>query len=138
MDVGSMSRTLANGWPRLPRLVLACGLAVSSGCGSRPAAGGTDTGTISIVIGAEPTLPLPTLSSAKANTDVASLLFLPLARPGPDLATTDESSFVPVSRARASPRPASSASSAGGSARFPSRGASSRIGARRLAAAWPR
>lgn len=91
-----MSRTLANGWPRLPRLVLACGLAVSSGCGSRPAAGGTDTGTISIVIGAEPTLPLPTLSSAKANTDVASLLFLPLARPGPDLATADESSFVPV------------------------------------------
>ena len=55
-----------------------------------------DRGTIVIVIGAEPTLPVPGLSSGKANVDVASLMFLPLARPGKKLVTTDEKSFEPV------------------------------------------
>ena len=55
-----------------------------------------DTGTISIVIGAEPTLPVPTLSSGTANADVGNMLFLPLARLGRNLATTDEKSFEPA------------------------------------------
>jgi peptide/nickel transport system substrate-binding protein len=55
-----------------------------------------DHGTITIVIGAEPTLPIPTLSNAKQNLDVASLLFLPLARLGPDLAVTDERRYEPA------------------------------------------
>ena len=53
-------------------------------------------GTIVIVIGAEPTLPVPTLSSNKANVDVASLMFLPLARPGKKLVTTGEAGFEPM------------------------------------------
>lgn len=63
-----------------------------------PAAAQRDgqSGTISIVIGAEPTLPVPTLSLAKANTDVASLLFLPLARLGRRMVTTDEKSYEPA------------------------------------------
>ena len=55
-----------------------------------------DHGTIVIVIGAEPNLPVPALSSAKANVDVASLMFLPLTRPGKGLVTTDEKNFEPV------------------------------------------
>ncbi len=55
-----------------------------------------NTGTISIVIGAEPTLPIPTLSSGKANADVGNLLFVPLARLGRALSTTDEKSFEPA------------------------------------------
>ncbi len=55
-----------------------------------------DHGTIVIVIGAEPTLPVPALSSGKANVDVASLMFLPLARPGKKLVTTDEKGFEPL------------------------------------------
>ncbi len=54
-----------------------------------------DHGTITIVIGAEPTLPIPTLSNFKPNTDVASLLFLRLARMGKTLETTAESEFEP-------------------------------------------
>lgn len=55
-----------------------------------------DHGSIVIVIGAEPNLPVPALSSAKANVDVASLMFLPLTRPGKKLVTTDEQSFEPM------------------------------------------
>ena len=55
-----------------------------------------DTGTITVVIGAEPTTPIPTLSSGKANVDVGNILFLPLAWLGPKLNTTDEKSFVPA------------------------------------------
>jgi len=54
-----------------------------------------DSGTITIVIGAEPTLPIPTLSPAKQNVDVGSLLFLHLARMGKRLSTTDERDFEP-------------------------------------------
>lgn len=57
---------------------------------------GKDTGTIIIVIGAEPTTPVPTLSGGKANVDVGNVLFLPLAWLGPRLATTDEKSFEPA------------------------------------------
>ena len=41
---------------------------------------GRDGGTIAIVIGAEPKVPVPTFNSNKADLDVGSLLFLPLAR----------------------------------------------------------
>jgi peptide/nickel transport system substrate-binding protein len=51
--------------------------------------------SITIVIGAEPTLPVPTLSNFQANVDVASLLFLRLARLGPAMSTIDEKSFEP-------------------------------------------
>lgn len=56
----------------------------------------SDHGTITIVIGAEPTLPVPTLSSRKQNMDVAALLFLPLARIGRRLETAAEGSFEPA------------------------------------------
>jgi peptide/nickel transport system substrate-binding protein len=69
-------------------------LAVFAGplCAQAPA---PDHGTITIVIGAEPTLPVPTLSNFKANTDVASLLFARLARLGKKLDTAAESDFEP-------------------------------------------
>ena len=68
-------------------------------CLAGPLAGQTgrrDTGTITIVIGAEPTMPIPTWSSGKANADVGNLLFVPLARLGRKLVTTDEKSFEPA------------------------------------------
>jgi peptide/nickel transport system substrate-binding protein len=54
-----------------------------------------DHGTITIVVGAEATQPVPTLSNFKANTDVASLLFARLARLGKKLDTAAESEFEP-------------------------------------------
>ncbi len=51
---------------------------------------------VSIVIGAEPTIPVPALSGAKQNIDAASLLFLPLARLNRKLETTAESRFEPL------------------------------------------
>jgi peptide/nickel transport system substrate-binding protein len=54
-----------------------------------------DHGTITIVVGAEATQPVPTLSNFKANTDVASLLFARLARLGKKLDTSAESEFEP-------------------------------------------
>lgn len=52
-------------------------------------------GTVVIVVGAEATAPVPTLSSAKANVDVADLMFLRLARLGPDYVTAGDRGFVP-------------------------------------------
>ena len=52
-------------------------------------------GTIVIVVGAEATAPVPTLSNAKANTDVSDLMFLRLARIGPDFITSGDRGFVP-------------------------------------------
>ena len=52
-------------------------------------------GTVVIVVGAEATAPIPTLSSAKANVDVADLMFLRLARLGPDYVTAGDRGFVP-------------------------------------------
>jgi peptide/nickel transport system substrate-binding protein len=54
-----------------------------------------DHGTIVIVMGADPATPVPTMLGAKADNDVADLLFLRLARPGTGLSTTDEKSFEP-------------------------------------------
>lgn len=77
---------LRHAWPAA--LILAATDAVAQ----RP----SDHGTITIVLGAEPTLPVPTLSTRKQNTDVAALLFLPLARIGRGLESADESRFEPA------------------------------------------
>jgi peptide/nickel transport system substrate-binding protein len=55
-----------------------------------------DPATITIVLGAEPTLPIPTLSSFKQNVDVGALLFLPLAWLGRGLQVADEAKFEPA------------------------------------------
>lgn len=52
-------------------------------------------GTAVIVVGAEPSAPVPTVGSGKANVDVADILFLRLARMGPDLVTSGDQGFVP-------------------------------------------
>ena len=54
-----------------------------------------DHGSIVIIVGQEPATPVPTLLGAKADNDVADLLFLRLARPGRALNTADEKSFEP-------------------------------------------
>lgn len=54
-----------------------------------------DHGTIVIVMGQDPSTPVPTLLGLKANNDVSDLLFLRLARPAVTLTTTDEKSFEP-------------------------------------------
>jgi peptide/nickel transport system substrate-binding protein len=51
--------------------------------------------TVTIVIGAEPTQPVPTVSNFQANVEVASLLFLHLARLGKSQSTVDERAFEP-------------------------------------------
>jgi peptide/nickel transport system substrate-binding protein len=56
---------------------------------------GPDHGSAVIIVGQEPSTPVPTLLGAKADNDVADLLFLRLARPGRNLATTDERGFEP-------------------------------------------
>lgn len=57
---------------------------------------GPEHGAIVIVLGQEPATPVPTLLGAKANNDVADLLFLRLAGPGPRVRTADERSFEPL------------------------------------------
>jgi peptide/nickel transport system substrate-binding protein len=79
-------RWLRHAWP----CVLA--LAAADAAAQRPA----DRGSITIVIGAEPTLPVPTLSNRKQNIDVAALLFLPLARPNRALEVADEGAYEPA------------------------------------------
>lgn len=77
-----------------PRILLAIAALVLAGPlpAQRPA---TDHGTITIVLGREPTLPVPILSYASQDLDVAALLFLPLARIGRALETTREDRFEP-------------------------------------------
>lgn len=75
---------------RLVALLLAAGLARTA------TAQRQDTGTITIVIGAEPSTPVPTVWAAKADVDVGNILFAPLAWLGPKLNTTDENSFEPA------------------------------------------
>lgn len=52
-------------------------------------------GTAVIIVGAEPTAPVPGIGEGKANVDVADMLFLRLARMGPDLITSGDRGFVP-------------------------------------------
>ena len=52
-------------------------------------------GTVVILVGAEPAAPVPMVGGGKQNTDVADILFLRLARLGPDLVTSGDKGFVP-------------------------------------------
>jgi len=76
---------------RLLAPVLTLVIAAAADARQRP----PDHGTIVIVMGREPSTPVPTLLGQKSNNDVADLLFLRLARPGRGLITTDEKSFEP-------------------------------------------
>lgn len=75
-----------------PRLLAALLLLPSAALARQRA---SDHGSVVIILGQEPTTPVPTLLGAKANGDVSDLLFWRLARPGPGLVTTDEKSFEP-------------------------------------------
>ena len=86
MDVGPVTYLRVVGF-----VTLVLGAASQAGAQDR-----RDHGAIVIIIGREPTLPVPSLSSDKANVDLASLMFLPLTRPGKKLVTTDEKSFEPM------------------------------------------
>jgi len=61
------------------------------------AQGATRQETVVIVGGQEPSTPIPTLvGNSAANIAVSDLLFLPLARLGPDLVTSGDKGFVPA------------------------------------------
>jgi peptide/nickel transport system substrate-binding protein len=70
-------------------------LALALVCPSPGLAQNAIPGTLVIVVGAEATAPVPTLSNATANVDVADLMFLRLARLGPDFVTSGDKGFVP-------------------------------------------
>ena len=73
----------------VPALLL--GLASAASARQRP----TDHGSIVIVMGGEPSHPVPTLLGQKANDDVSDLLFLRLARPGRGKSVADERGYEP-------------------------------------------
>jgi peptide/nickel transport system substrate-binding protein len=79
--------------PRLIRLGLWAALALPAALGAqgKPA----DHGTIVIAVGTLGALPVPTLINGRWNQDVADLLFLRLARLGPDLVTSGDKGFEP-------------------------------------------
>jgi len=54
-----------------------------------------DHGTIVIAVGTLATLPVPTLITGRWNQDVSDLIFLKLARLGPELATGGDRRFIP-------------------------------------------
>lgn len=55
----------------------------------------SDHGSIVVITGQYPGLPIPTLIQGSSNQDVADLLFLRLARMGPTLTTSGDADFVP-------------------------------------------
>jgi peptide/nickel transport system substrate-binding protein len=67
-------------------LILAACTAASAQTAERP---------VMIVVGQEPTLPIPTLISATVNQDVADQLFLRLAAPGITISTAGDGGFQP-------------------------------------------
>lgn len=71
-------------------LVLAAALVVAPALRAQ-----SDHGSIVVVTGQYPGLPIPTLIQGSSNQDVADLLFLRLARLGPTLATAGDSAFIP-------------------------------------------
>jgi len=73
---------------RVALTLLACLPAASA---AQRASGGTAV----IVMGGEPSTPVPTLLGLKANMDVADMLFLRLARPASTTQLADERSYVP-------------------------------------------
>lgn len=54
-----------------------------------------DHGSIVVITGQYPGLPIPTLVQGSSNQDVADLLFLRLARMGPTLSTSGDADFAP-------------------------------------------
>jgi peptide/nickel transport system substrate-binding protein len=70
-------------------------LALALLCTTSAAAQSSIPGTAVIIVGAEPNAPVPTVGPGKQNTDVADILFLRLARMGPDLVTSGDRGFVP-------------------------------------------
>ena len=74
-------------------IVFALLLAIAEPAAARQ--GASDHGSVVIVVGQEPSTPVPTLLGAKADNDVADLLFLRLAHPPASRVTTDERNFVP-------------------------------------------
>src|SRR5512134_1780884 len=52
-------------------------------------------GTAVIIVGADPNAPVPTVGPGKQNVDVADILFLRLARMGPDIVTAGDKGFIP-------------------------------------------
>ncbi len=54
-----------------------------------------DHGSIVIILGTEPSTPIPTLLGSSGNDAVSDLLFLRLARPGRGRGTADEKTFEP-------------------------------------------
>lgn len=63
--------------------------------GALPLHAQADHGTIVVITGQYPGLPIPTLIQGSSNQDVADLLFLRLARVGPSLTTVGDRDFVP-------------------------------------------
>jgi len=76
---------------RLLVSALVLGLPSAAPARQRP----SDHGSIVIVMGGEPSTPVPTLLGMKANDDVSDLLFLRLARPGQGKSVADERSYEP-------------------------------------------
>ncbi len=52
-------------------------------------------GTAVIIVGADPNAPVPTVGQGKQNVDVSDILFLRLARMGPEIVTSGDKGFVP-------------------------------------------
>jgi peptide/nickel transport system substrate-binding protein len=75
---------------RLPAAVLAALVAVAA-----PLSAQRGHGTIVVITGQYPGLPIPTLIQGTSNQDVADLLFLRLARLGPTLTSEGDAGFVP-------------------------------------------
>jgi len=71
----------------VPALLLA--FATVASARQRP----SDHGSIVIVMGGEPSTPVPTLLGMKANDDVSELMFLRLARPGLGKSVSDEHGY---------------------------------------------
>ncbi|MFI5234775.1 MAG: ABC transporter substrate-binding protein, partial [Gemmatimonadales bacterium] len=68
---------------------------LAAGIVSLPLRAQTDHGTIVVVTGQYPGLPIPTIIQGTSNQDVADLLFLRLARLGPTLSSDGDAGFVP-------------------------------------------
>lgn len=78
--------------PAKIRSALALGAVIAA---ALPLQAQSDHGSIVVVTGQYPGLPIPTLIQGSSNQDVADLLFLRLARLGPTLATDGDAGFIP-------------------------------------------
>jgi peptide/nickel transport system substrate-binding protein len=82
---------------RIPRAAALALLVSTFAVAPAAAQGATRQETVVIVGGQEPASPVPTLlGNSAANMAVTDLLFLPLARLGPDIVTSGDKGFTPV------------------------------------------